>query len=348
MNHINEELRFSTKEEAAKWYQQHGSERGLDYAVIRELNSCRGAPYTGEGFENFVRARGKPADNHSLSIIQDLGALFREASPGPKCGLGQDFEFGAIVEELDGRPYFEGYVVESVRLLLVSSVEELRKAFQRRHQHAPASAEADFLESWEVDVWVTRFCEDRLLEDDGVLDHIQKIGRIGREVEVIEDARQFVLRMLAEFAQKVRGSTTRQGDPDAVGALRELALPGTADEPTKPGDAVGPVREMNASSPTHDVVTLLPDDRKDQSIDRRARVDAFLARCNRQPIETDGQAKIIRKHIWRAVGHDTSRQFEYWQKSSSKATTQDNRNFERILAMGPVEFIALLKKKSIL
>jgi hypothetical protein len=80
----------------------------------------------------------------------------------------------------------------------------------------------------------------------------------------------------------------------------------------------------------------------DSKAGRRAMVDTFLTRCNEK-----ARFKVIRQHIWRSVGHRKSRQFEYWQACSDKATAVDDRNFRRILSMNPTDFIALLGTKGI-
>jgi hypothetical protein len=77
----------------------------------------------------------------------------------------------------------------------------------------------------------------------------------------------------------------------------------------------------------------------------RAAVDAFLGQCNR---EANSSVKVIRKHIWRAVGHKNARQFEYWQAGSAEATGADKQNFGRVLDMNPVNFVELLKKNGLL
>jgi hypothetical protein len=81
----------------------------------------------------------------------------------------------------------------------------------------------------------------------------------------------------------------------------------------------------------------------EHATDRRAQVDAFLARCNQA-----GPKKINRKHVWQAAGHKGARQFQFWQASDEKATMQDDQSFSRLLAMKPAEFIALLKKKGLI
>ncbi|HTQ54029.1 MAG TPA: hypothetical protein VMI94_06180 [Bryobacteraceae bacterium] len=75
--------------------------------------------------------------------------------------------------------------------------------------------------------------------------------------------------------------------------------------------------------------------------DRRALVDAFLLQCNREP---DLDEKVIRRHIWRAVGHKHPRQFQHWQAQDSRATESDYQNFGRILSMNPADFVTLLKR----
>ncbi len=77
----------------------------------------------------------------------------------------------------------------------------------------------------------------------------------------------------------------------------------------------------------------------------RAVVDAFLVQCNREP---NLSAKVIRKHIWRSVGHKNGRQFQYWQAESAEATESDRQNFQRVIDMAPRDFISILTKKGIL
>jgi hypothetical protein len=77
--------------------------------------------------------------------------------------------------------------------------------------------------------------------------------------------------------------------------------------------------------------------------DVRSEVDAFVVRCNGI---TD--LRILKRHVWLAVGHKSARQFEYWQAGDAKASKEDNRNFRRVLAMKPEAFIALLLEKKII
>jgi hypothetical protein len=66
---------------------------------------------------------------------------------------------------------------------------------------------------------------------------------------------------------------------------------------------------------------------------RPQQVEAFIRRV----WEETGK-KITRKHIWRALGHSSARQFQYWQSGSKRATKSDDRNFTRILGMKPSDF----------
>jgi hypothetical protein len=77
--------------------------------------------------------------------------------------------------------------------------------------------------------------------------------------------------------------------------------------------------------------------------ERRALVNAFILQCKQVT-----SLKATRTLIWRAAGHSTARQFEFWQASDQKATAQDDQNFRRILAMSPTDFEVLLKKKSLI
>jgi hypothetical protein len=104
-------------------------------------------------------------------------------------------------------------------------------------------------------------------------------------------------------------------------------------------DAESPPKEGVAPAAREPVVA-----KSDLRTDRPSLVDDFLHRCNE---ESTVGFKVIRKHIWLAVGHAYPRQFQYWQEGSDKATDEDDRNFCRILSMSPAEFLSLLKKKGI-
>jgi hypothetical protein len=88
---------------------------------------------------------------------------------------------------------------------------------------------------------------------------------------------------------------------------------------------------------------LNPGNPLNNPVDRRATVDAFILKCNQET-----SMKVTRKHIWRAAGHKAARQLQFWQVSDPKATTQDDQNFRRILAMSPDAFVDLLHKKGII
>ena len=51
-----------------------------------------------------------------------------------------------------------------------------------------------------------------------------------------------------------------------------------------------------------------------------------------------------RKDIWTLV-HQTPTQFRRWQREDQEATDTDRKNFERILAMTPHEFIETVTKR---
>lgn len=74
-------------------------------------------------------------------------------------------------------------------------------------------------------------------------------------------------------------------------------------------------------------------------------VDTFLRECNREP---GLKEKIIRKHIHLAALHAHPRQFQYWQARDPRATDEDEKNFGRLLAMEPRQFVALLRQRGII
>lgn len=86
--------------------------------------------------------------------------------------------------------------------------------------------------------------------------------------------------------------------------------------------------------------------------DRRARVESFLQKCS-----VELTIRVRKTHIWRAAGHTTARQFQYWQAGDDRransasthgATEEDDRNFRRILEMRPQDFLTLLEQKGLM
>lgn len=80
----------------------------------------------------------------------------------------------------------------------------------------------------------------------------------------------------------------------------------------------------------------------DGKTSRRALIGRFI-----ETVWSTTGRRIKRTDIWRAVGHSSPRQFQFWQAHDGKATAQDDQNFRRILAMKPTDFMALLKKKDV-
>jgi hypothetical protein len=83
---------------------------------------------------------------------------------------------------------------------------------------------------------------------------------------------------------------------------------------------------------------------------RRSKADVFLAECNRH-----SRVKFTRTHIWKAAGHTSPRQFQYWQNGKDRipgakhgATHADALNFRRILSLSCSEFENILRIKQIL
>jgi len=100
---------------------------------------------------------------------------------------------------------------------------------------------------------------------------------------------------------------------------------------------------------TQDLAETVPSN--GDGTDRRALVDAFVLKCRQETL-----VKVLKKHLWLAVGHKTPRQFQHWQagvdrppgsKSARGASRMDDQNFRRIVAMKPAEFVELLQKMNI-
>jgi hypothetical protein len=121
----------------------------------------------------------------------------------------------------------------------------------------------------------------------------------------------------------------------------------TPKRPPAAGDSLLPDPAVGGASTPEDVPTALAGTVASHydGTDRSAIVDAFLLRCNQEPDLTE---RVIRTHIWRAVGHRKPRQFQYWQAGNVKATAEDDRNFRRILEMNPADFVTLLRQKRLI
>ena len=131
-----------------------------------------------------------------------------------------------------------------------------------------------------------------------------------------------------------------EGKPEPSGSnLEERAIQtGRVDEPEQSRVPTGEPSETNNAAPVMGSM--------DKTSEHRALiVDAFLLRCNER---VDAGTKVIRKHIWGAIGHRQPRQFQYWQAGDGQATEEDDQNFRRILSMEPSDFIAILKQKKLI
>lgn len=131
--------------------------------------------------------------------------------------------------------------------------------------------------------------------------------------------------------EETRGTEESSGGPTHAGH---------PDQNDKPGS------ESHSMVPqTEETPIVVVDVKRDQKSTRSIIVDDFLRRCNQEPGLGE---KIGRKHIWGAVGHSAPRQFQYWQSNDPNATAEDEKNFGRILAMQPADFVADLKKRNLL
>ena len=79
--------------------------------------------------------------------------------------------------------------------------------------------------------------------------------------------------------------------------------------------------------------------------ERSVMVREFLTRCNEEP---GCPERIYKKHIWMAAGHTTARQFQHWQSSDGEATSENEKNFKRILALQTADFLILVRKMNLL
>jgi hypothetical protein len=77
--------------------------------------------------------------------------------------------------------------------------------------------------------------------------------------------------------------------------------------------------------------------------DRRAAVDAFIEKCFSGP-----QVRVTRTMIWRSLGYKYRSEFERWENNHVRATKRSAENFARVLSMPPVDFVNLLKRRSLL
>ena len=145
--------------------------------------------------------------------------------------------------------------------------------------------------------------------------------------------------LLEAVERQYRGSEEWRQFEDALLAVAEqVATASHEDLSTAPPIVRDEPSETNNAVPVTGSI--------DKPGERRALiVDAFLQRCNER---VDGGTKVIRKHIWGAIGHQQPRQFQYWQADDVQATEEDDQNFRRILSMEPSDFIAILKQKKLI
>ena len=81
------------------------------------------------------------------------------------------------------------------------------------------------------------------------------------------------------------------------------------------------------------------------SVGRRAAVKTFLVSCNHSTPKD-----IKQRHIWKAIGYQAARQFQYWLAAEPrpKGTKACDENVRRILRTHPADFVELLKRQNLL
>ncbi len=258
----------------------------------------------------------------------------------------------------------------------LSSISDWQE-YQRRRQKAEARLEA-FLENWRTEIMAERdkFVETFILTHsiDRFESNVPKIAV--RTAVVFDLAEQLALCANAEITAFVRFNKLWQ--PIMVLDLLEEHVPPLLEEVKRRrwNPAVKFISlffEKNDFAEAWDYVTstvenfvwyslqgtiwslpLGEDEKLGSAMDtiteevqvgaeRRTRIENFLRQFPDSSID-----RIHKLHIWKAVGHTTGRQFQFWQAGSEKATKQDDINFSRILAMNQEEFHALLRKKQLL
>ena len=146
--------------------------------------------------------------------------------------------------------------------------------------------------------------------------------------------RTAALRELQDMLLRVRGDAAREalGHPVSSPAPQELETEAMAQQDRRPPSAG--VRDQSR-----------PFDLAQQDLStgegRKTAVAAFLESANRAT-----RTRVEQKHVWRAMKHTSSRQFQYWLKATPppKGTRATAAAVRRILGMDPADFIALLAR----
>ena len=124
-------------------------------------------------------------------------------------------------------------------------------------------------------------------------------------------------------------------------------IPTAVEPPDAPSERTEPASEIEpAHGPPDDPV---PFDLAAQDLQisggRKKAVEAFLADCNRT-----SQERILKKHIWQAMGYKNPRPFQYWlaMKGPPKETPTCAQNARHILGMSVTDFLDLLRRKRLI
>ena len=70
------------------------------------------------------------------------------------------------------------------------------------------------------------------------------------------------------------------------------------------------------------------------------RIGDFISRVS----QSTGR-RIIKKDVWMVAGYTNATEFERFQRDDPRATASAKKNFERVLQMGPEDFVRMLDMK---
>jgi hypothetical protein len=244
-----------------------------------------------------------------------LDAHFAERDTKVTGYLAAAWSFADIETDVWNRPghRFKSRRHGSISELIVKAAYDFDDALRMVHPGIVCKSVADFFTSWQFWRHMAKFAADA--GDSDVAKLLAGDGSAARAQA--KDTLERLYEQLCSYSHHLlSGIPPPTAIPIVVGDSLTLT------------DATAPASTQEISA---------------EKCTRSAEVDAFLTRCN--DVST---IRIIRRHIWLAVGHTKPRQFEYWQGCKPKATDTDNENFARVLAMDPGGFIALLTRKGII
>ncbi len=178
---------------------------------VRSLAYFDAPAYAGPTFTEFLERNGGLAVWPSEEVEASVERFLDGREPSVECCLASEWRIEEVTRDTELMPghEFAGRALKSLAHQIAMVVDDLQAALRRRHSNISVSAEAAFLQSWEVLRHIAEFCGKRLARSAEATAFIQTIKPQSTHVNrYVENARRAIHLQLPVYVDSLRRWTT--------------------------------------------------------------------------------------------------------------------------------------------